>query len=85
METKNLVSFAVQGQTFCLPTASTLEITRMVKVTDMPSATGKVTGLINYRGELLPVVDTGRYFELGETAFDLNSVLIVVEYQTVMR
>lgn len=53
----------------------------MVNITHMPSATNKVNGLLNYRGELLPVIDTARYFDLGNPQYSVDSVLIIVEYE----
>lgn len=76
----HLIVFVSEQQHFCVPSAQTLEVTRMVEVTPMPSDSGKVNGLLNYRGSLLPVIDIRRYFGLEITAYDLNHVLVIIEY-----
>jgi len=77
----HMVTFSSGTQIFGVSAEQTLEIVRMVEVTSLPSESGKVCGLINYRGELVPVVDVARYFAQQPPAYSLDSVLVVTVYQ----
>ena len=56
--------FTLEGQRYALPSADVRELVRAVRLTPLPRAPDVVEGLLNLRGELLPVLDLRRRFRL---------------------
>lgn len=52
-----LVVFAIGDRPFAVPAASVRELLRAVAITDLPGAPIGVSGVIDLRGVLVPVVD----------------------------
>lgn len=74
-----VVTFELFGETFALPILDVREIIRMVAITPVPQAPGFVEGVINLRGQILPIVDLRRRFGLAPQQRDDNTCIIVVE------
>ena len=53
----DLVIFALGERTIGIPSAIVRELIRAVAITGLPGAPAGVTGVIDLRGELIPVVD----------------------------
>ena len=68
-------------EAFALPTDEVLELLRMVAVTRLPSEAGRIDGLINYRGEMIPVLDSSRLFQRPAIAYDTDSLLAVIRHE----
>jgi purine-binding chemotaxis protein CheW len=69
----NLVVFTVEGRSFALAVESVDQATPMVEVSPLPGAPETVLGIINVRGEIVPVLNLRRVFRLAEreiTPFD---------------
>jgi purine-binding chemotaxis protein CheW len=56
--------FTLEGQRYALPSADVQELVRAVRLTPLPRAPEVVEGLLNLRGQLLPVLDLRRRFRL---------------------
>jgi purine-binding chemotaxis protein CheW len=56
--------FTLDGQRYGLPSADVRELVRAARLTPLPRAPDVVEGLLNLRGELLPVLDLRRRFRL---------------------
>lgn len=67
------------GQQYGIPIVKIREIIRMVAVTAFPNAPHYVRGLINLRGNTIPVVDLGLKLNLGGSADDGRACIVVVE------
>lgn len=59
-----LVVFHLCGNEFAAEVASILEASRMLAITKIPEAPAFIEGVINLRGEVIPVVDLARRFGL---------------------
>ncbi|MGB4330680.1 MAG: chemotaxis protein CheW, partial [Dethiobacteria bacterium] len=55
------------------------EVLKMVKVTPLPQSLKFVEGVINLRGEVIPVVDLRKRFNLPEVDYSERSRIIIVE------
>jgi purine-binding chemotaxis protein CheW len=61
---REVLLFTLEGQRYALPSADVRELVRAVRLTPLPRAPDVVEGLLNLRGELLPVLDLRRRFRL---------------------
>lgn len=61
---REVLLFTLEGQRYALPAADVRELVRAARLTPLPRAPDVVEGLLNLRGELLPVLDLRRRFRL---------------------
>jgi purine-binding chemotaxis protein CheW len=74
---KELISFRVGTQEFCVDIMSVREIRGWTPATSMPNSPGYVRGVINLRGAVLPVIDLAARLGLEAEAPTDRSVIIV--------
>ncbi|SDT78008.1 chemotaxis protein CheW [Actinoplanes derwentensis] len=78
-DTLELVSFAVEGQEYALPIDQVQEIVQAPEsVSHVPNADGRVLGVIDLRGRLLPVVSLRQVFGLPVTPLEPQNRIVVV-------
>lgn len=75
-----LLVFNVDGEEFGVNLLLVQEIIRYVKPTKIPNAPKAVKGVINFRGEVIPVLDVRERFNLPTREYDEFTVIVVVEY-----
>ena len=78
-ELLQLVSFIIGQEEFGLDILKVQEINRMVEVTRVPNAPEFVSGVINLRGKVIPIIDLRTRFGFPKKASDKNTRIIVVE------
>lgn len=61
---REVLLFLLEGQRYGLPSGDVRELVRAARLTPLPRAPDVVEGLLNLRGELLPVLDLRRRFRL---------------------
>lgn len=66
---------------FALPVSDVVEVHRAVAVTPLPGAPDAITGVVDLRGRLAPVLDLRRRLGLEAGSPDPSDVLIAVEFQ----
>ncbi|NLL51530.1 MAG: purine-binding chemotaxis protein CheW [Peptococcaceae bacterium] len=71
------VIFTLGNEEYGLPVQSVQEITLLENIHPIPQAPTYIQGLINIRGQALPIVDLHRKFDLQNIAS--NSLVIIVE------
>ena len=76
---QQLVTFELLGEIFALPILDVREIIRPTNITPVPQAPGFVEGVINLRGQIIPVVDLRKRFGLASQAHSEDTRIIVVE------
>ncbi|WP_341366694.1 chemotaxis protein CheW [Yoonia sp. BS5-3] len=75
------VSFTVCGQVYCLNIMMIREIRRWASVTTLPHADAHVLGVINLRGNVIPVFDLAVHFGLGRTEPGPRNVVIIADVE----
>ena len=75
------VAFTVNSQIYCLDIMAIREIRRWATVTTLPHAGEHVLGVINLRGNVIPVYDLAVHIGLGKTAPDARNVVIIADIQ----
>jgi purine-binding chemotaxis protein CheW len=75
---REIVSFTVNGQAFCIDVRNVLEIRGWAPTTALPHAPDYVNGLMNLRGTVLPVLDLSRRLGLAHVKPSSRHVIIIV-------
>ncbi|MCQ8783920.1 chemotaxis protein CheW [Mangrovibrevibacter kandeliae] len=75
---RELIAFRIGEQEFCVDIISVREIRGFASATPLPHAPHYVTGVINLRGTVLPIVDLAARLGFGATEPTARSVIIVV-------
>lgn len=75
---RELISFRVGTQEFCVDIMAVREIRGWTEVTPLPHAPSYIRGMINLRGTVLPVVDMGPRLNIPVDDQATRRVIIVV-------
>ncbi len=73
-----VLTFTFQHSTFALPIEAVSEVIRIPEVTILPGAPPGLTGLINLRGRMIPIVDPRFYLDF-DTSRNLGHVIVVTK------
>jgi purine-binding chemotaxis protein CheW len=73
------LSFKLGDELFAANVAKVLNILEMVKITKVPKAPEYMKGVINLRGNVLPVIDTRIKFGMTPTEFSKNTCILVLD------
>ncbi len=73
-----LVFFLGENQ-YGLPLQFVEHVTQIVAITPLPGAPEVIAGAINYHGEVIPVYDIRRRFNLSSNEISLSDLLIIVK------
>ncbi len=74
-----VVAFVLNNEEFACDINNVREVLKMVKVTPLPQSLKFVEGVINLRGEVIPVVDLRKRFNLPKVDYSERSRIIIVE------
>ena len=74
---RELVGFRVGDQAFCIDITSVLEIRGWTPVTPLPEAPDYMTGVVNLRGTVLPIVDLAARLGLPTTEPSARHAIMV--------
>jgi purine-binding chemotaxis protein CheW len=74
-----LVTFMLGAEEYGVPISQIQEIDRLAKITKVPKAAQFIEGITNLRGEVIPVLDTRRRFELEVKPSDDRTRIIIVD------
>ena len=73
-----LVSFKVSDEEYGIDILQVQEIIRMLPIAIVPSAPNFVKGVIDLRGEVIPIIDMRKRFKLASTPYNNETRIIVV-------
>jgi purine-binding chemotaxis protein CheW len=62
---KRYVSFSLAGGRYCVPVDQVLQILRLENLMEIPKATPYVEGVVNLRGDIIPVVNLRQRLEIA--------------------
>ncbi|MEW5785269.1 MAG: chemotaxis protein CheW [Bacillota bacterium] len=79
-----LVVFSLEKEEFACKINDVREVLKMVRVTPLPRSLEFVEGVINLRGEVIPVIDLRKRFGLPAAERTAGSRIIIVEVGTTM-
>jgi purine-binding chemotaxis protein CheW len=78
-EVKQLISFTVGAEEYGLELLRVKEVIRMRQITWLPKAPSCIKGIINLRGDVIPIVDLRDRFGLESIEQTAMTRVIVVE------
>jgi purine-binding chemotaxis protein CheW len=81
LEPFRLLVFLLDEQRYALPLPVVRRVERAVAVTALPAAPEAVLGVVDVRGEIVPVFDLRRRFRLPARALGLSDRLVVARTQ----
>lgn len=76
-----LVAFRMEKEEFACNINDVREVLKMVRVTPLPRSLEFVEGVINLRGDVIPVIDLRKRFGLAEAERTDESRIIIVEVE----
>ncbi len=79
-----LVVFVMENEEFACSITEVREVLKMVKVTPLPRSLDYIEGVINMRGDVIPVINLRKRFGLTEEEQNDDSRIIIVEVQEKM-
>ena len=80
-EIRQLISFTVGGEEYGLDLLRVKEVIRITQITWLPKAPSCVKGIINLRGEVIPIIDLRERFGLAQQESTALTRVIVVEVE----
>lgn len=78
-QSDSYLTFKVGGENFAASVNKVLNILEMSKITKVPQAPQYMLGVINLRGQVLPVIDSRIKFGMPVSEITKNSFIIVIE------
>lgn len=78
-EDNQFVTFLISGESYGVEVLCVSEILGMTDITPVPNTFNFMKGVINLRGEVVPVVDMRLKFGMEEKEYDSFTVIIIVE------
>jgi purine-binding chemotaxis protein CheW len=80
-ETRQYLTFRLSNETFAIEVAKVREVLDLTNITAIPRTPEFMSGVINLRGSVVPVVDLRLCFEMTKTESTRNTCIVVVEVQ----
>lgn len=74
------VRFEVKGDRYLVDSGNVLEVVPCVKLKAAPQAPPYLAGIINYRGECIPVIDATLLLSDEESAINLGTRILICNY-----
>ncbi|MGM0462107.1 MAG: chemotaxis protein CheW [Fibrobacterota bacterium] len=77
------LAFWIQKELYGIPIKDVIEIVGIQKITTVPDTPEYVQGVINLRGQVIPVIDVRKRFNIGKTDYNEETCIIVINLDTV--
>jgi len=78
-ETRQYLTFKLADEVFAIDVAKVREVLDFTTITKVPRTPDFMSGVINLRGNVVPVVDLRLCFEMSKTEKTVNTCIVVVE------
>ncbi|MBN2736777.1 MAG: chemotaxis protein CheW [Spirochaetales bacterium] len=76
---KEYLIFTIEKELYALHIAKVLEVVEFTSITRVPKTPNYMRGVVNLRGDVVPVIDLKLKFGLSETEKNLDTSIIVME------
>ena len=77
-----VITFSLAAETYGIESAFVREVYQLKDFTPLPGASSFIFGIVNVRGQILPVVDLKKFFNLPEKGLgEMNKVIILSNAQ----
>ena len=78
-ESSQYLTFKLDQELYAVDIAKVREVLEFTAVTKVPRTPDFMRGVINLRGTVVPVVDMRIKFRMEERAYEVNTVILIVE------
>lgn len=82
MEKQTYLTFVVGDEYFAVNVKHVLEVLQQQQITPVPQTPAHILGIINFRGDILPVTDLRYKFNLVQDDVELRRITIVFDIST---
>lgn len=80
--TKDLyLTFDIDGEDYAIEVRNVKEIISLCAITIVPEVPRYVKGIINLRGDIIPVIDVRTRFEKAEIPYSDLTCIVIIEYE----
>lgn len=79
---REFLTFAIEGETFGVDILQIHEILKPAVVTRVPNVGDHILGVVNLRGEIIPILDIKRLFGMGFTKLTASSRIVVTMHES---
>lgn len=73
------LSFCLMDEEYCIEILKVKEIMAMVNITKIPQTPPFIQGVINLRGDIVPIIDLRLRFEMDFKDYEERTTIIIVE------
>lgn len=80
-DVEQLLTFKLDDEVFAIEISRVREVLEYTQLTKVPRTPDFLRGVINLRGNVIPVVDLRRMFSMGSTEASVNACIIIVEVE----
>ena len=81
-QTESYLTFNLDNEVFGINVSKVLEILEMKPITKVPKSPSFMKGVINLRGNILPVIDTRNKFCMATRDYTIDTCIIVLNINT---
>ena len=81
-QTESYLTFNLDNEVFGINVSKVLEILEMKPITKVPKSPSFMKGVINLRGNILPVIDTRNKFCMAPRDYTIDTCIIVLNINT---
>lgn len=75
-----LVACAIEGEEYAVDISNVQEIIRLQEITRVPHASPYISGVINLRGRVIPVMDIRKRFNLPGREYGETTRIIIIDF-----
>ena len=76
------LTFIIDNEEYGIEIAKIREIISICKITKVPESPGYVEGIINLRGDIVPVINVRNRFSKPWKEYDTQTCIVVIEYNS---
>ena len=80
-KTNSYLSFVLNDELFAINVKNVLEVLQSAEITPIPKTTDYIKGIINFRGEVLTVVESRKKFNMPSAPDSFEEIIIVLELE----
>lgn len=73
------LTFVLDAKLFAFDVLKTREVLSLIPITPIPGTPDYMSGVLNLRGSVVPVIDLRKKFGIAQSAFTENTSIIIVE------
>ena len=73
------LTFLLDNKLFAFDVLKTREVLSLIPITPIPGTPDYMTGVLNLRGSVVPVIDLRKKFGMAQAAYTENTSIIIVE------